>query len=294
MRRIALAAVAVAGTWTAPARASDKQQCVAASEQGQQLRDDGKYQRAREAFASCARPICPPIVQSDCVKWLADLEANSPTVVIVAKDEKGRDLSAVTVTVDGAPLATALDGRPVMIDPGEHHFHYETKGFPPVDDRVLIHASDKSRPLTAQFHALPAPPAPPSPSGATAGGGGDARVSVQSGSTWHTLGWIALGVGAASLAGAGASLAIRQSAISDARSICQGPNFTHCPANDASLQSDVSRGQTASTLVTVFGILGAVAVTGGITLLVMGDGHSQQSRVIITPTLGGAAAAWRF
>lgn len=290
MRRIVLAAAAVAFTWAATARADDKHVCVAASERGQQLRDDGKYRSAREAFASCARPVCPALVQSDCVKWLADLEATSPSVVIIAKDDKGNDLTAVSVTVDGAPLATVLDGRPLVVDPGDHKFRYETHGFPAVDAHVVIHVGEKSRPLGVQFGTPVAPSKPPP----TAGGDARAPTSPPPDPTRHTIGWILVGVGAASLVGAGVSFGIRQAALNDAQSLCHGPNLTNCPTNDSALESDGSRGQTASTLATVFTIVGAVGVTSGIVLLATRLGQSSQSRLIITPTLGGASAAWRF
>ena len=161
MRRAAvlLAVVAMAALSTAHARADDKQQCLAASDQGQQMRDDGKYRRAREAFAACARDACPALVRRDCVKWLADLEQSSPSIVVGAKDDKGGDLVDVTVLVDGAPLVTKLDGKPVLVDPGAHVLRFETRGYPRVEQHVMVHAGEKSRLLVVQF-GTPAPPAP--------------------------------------------------------------------------------------------------------------------------------------
>lgn len=183
------------------ARADEKQQCLSASDQGQSLRDEGKYRRAREAFATCARPVCPGIVQHDCVKWLADLEATSPSVVVNAKDDKGNDLTAVKVTVDGAPLASTLDGRPVLVDPGEHTFRYETDGFPPVEDRVVIHAGEKSRVLTVQFGTPAAPQTGGTAAGATGGGataGGEAPKSAEGSSL--TSAWVFGGIAVAAFA----------------------------------------------------------------------------------------------
>jgi hypothetical protein len=161
MRRAAvlLAVVAMAALSTAHARADDKQQCLAASDQGQQMRDDGKYRRAREAFAACARDACPALVRRDCVKWLADLDQSSPSIVVGAKDDKGGDLVDVTVLVDGAPLVTKLDGKPVLVDPGAHVLRFETRGYPRVEQHVMVHAGEKSRLLVVQF-GTPAPPAP--------------------------------------------------------------------------------------------------------------------------------------
>jgi hypothetical protein len=239
------------------------------------------------------------MVQSDCVKWLADLAAATPSVVIIAKDASGNDLNAVKVTVDGKPLTDTLDGRPIFVDPGEHQFHYEAQGFPAVDEHVVIHVGEKNRTLKVQL-AAPAAPAPgpapaagPAPQPPAPSGGGEVEVKPHEGTPWPTIGWITIGVGAASLVGAGVSLAVRQSALSDAQSRC-GANYDNCTPGDPAVASDQSRGQTASTLVTVFGILGVVGVAGGIVLLATTGGQQQQSQVILTPTLGGAAATLRF
>jgi hypothetical protein len=165
----AIAAIA-ASTIVAPraAAADDKAQCLTASDQGQSLRDDGKYHKAREAFAACAREACPTIVRRDCMKWLADLEQSWPSVVVGAKDDKGADLVDVKVEVDGALLVSRLDGNPAPVDPGEHVFRFETAGYPPVEQRVVVRAGEKSRLIAAQF--APSTPAPPGEGAAPAAG----------------------------------------------------------------------------------------------------------------------------
>ena len=159
------------GTLPGVARADDKQVCIAASDEGQQLRDDGKYRRAREAFAACARDACPSLVRRDCMKWLADLEQSSPSIVVGAKDDKGGDLVDVTVLVDGAALVTKLDGKPTPVDPGAHVLRFQTAGYPAVEQHVMVRAGEKSRLLVVQFGtpAAPTPAATPpaSPAAAT-------------------------------------------------------------------------------------------------------------------------------
>jgi len=150
----AAASLATAGAFPSVARASDKAdkaECLAASDQGQNLRDSGKYSGAREAFQTCSRDVCPAIVRRDCLRWLADLENTMPSVVVSAKDDKGNDLVDVTVTVDGKPLVAKLDGKPILVDPGDHVFRYEAAGYPAVEGHVLVHAGEKSRVLDVQF-----------------------------------------------------------------------------------------------------------------------------------------------
>jgi len=147
MAAIALS-LATSDAWAA---GDDKKRCLDASDQGQLARDEGKYRLAREDFTACARESCPAPVRRDCLRWLSDLESQTPTVVVSAKDGKGNDLVEVQVQVDGAPLVSRLDGKPMAVDPGEHVFHSETPGFAPVDERVVVHAGEKSRVLTVQF-----------------------------------------------------------------------------------------------------------------------------------------------
>jgi len=137
--------------------ASEKAACISASDEGQQLRDDGKYTRAREAFERCARESCPVLLRVDCVHWLLDLDQSSASVVINAKDDKGNDLVDVTVTVDGQVLASKLDGKPLPVDPGAHLFRYEAAGFPPMEEHAVIHAAEKNRALNVRFGAAIAP-----------------------------------------------------------------------------------------------------------------------------------------
>jgi hypothetical protein len=141
----------------------EKTQCIGASDQGQQLRDDGKFKLAHEAFTRCSRGTCPSIVRQECAQWLVDLDAKSPTVVIAATDDKGNDLVDVKVTVDGAELAAKLDGLPIAVDGGDHVFRYEAPGLPPVEEPVAIRAGEKNRVLKVQFVTSAPPPTAPTP-----------------------------------------------------------------------------------------------------------------------------------
>ncbi len=157
---------------SARARAADpdeKTQCIGASDQGQQLRDDGKFKLARDAFTRCSRATCPGVVRQECAQWLVDLDAKTPSVVIAATDDKGNDLTNVKVTVDGAELVEKLDGLPIAVDGGDHAFHYEAAGFSPVEERVVIRTGEKNRVLKVRFVSSAPPPAPePAPAAAEA------------------------------------------------------------------------------------------------------------------------------
>jgi hypothetical protein len=162
-RTVAAASIVAALGAPATASADEVATCVKASEQGQQLRDDGKYKRAREQFQICTRDVCPSIVRKDCTEWLGALDQSMPSIVISAKDGSGRDLSDVKVTVDGQPFLDKLDGKPASLDPGEHTIRYESPGAPPADERVVMHAGEKNRQITVRLGAPPPAPAPAPP-----------------------------------------------------------------------------------------------------------------------------------
>jgi hypothetical protein len=125
----------------------DREQCAASAEQAQQLRDEGKYRRAREQMLLCARDICPGPIKSDCGKWLTELDRDAPTVVFGARDVRGSDVFDVKVSIDGSPIQERLDGKPVLVDSGEHTFKFEAKDGTVKEEKVLLRAAEKARPI---------------------------------------------------------------------------------------------------------------------------------------------------
>src|SRR5262249_35736087 len=126
--------------------ADERQECASAADQAQQLRDDGKYRRAREQLLVCARDVCPGPIKRDCLDWLKDLDNLAPTVVFAAKDGN-KDLTDVKVSIDGAAVTDHLDGRPVPVDLGEHTFRFEHAG-QTQEQKVVIGAGQKGRNIT--------------------------------------------------------------------------------------------------------------------------------------------------
>jgi len=154
---LALAALAIAVLATSNARAADeKQVCVHAVERAQLARLDGKLREAREGFVTCARPVCPDAIRQDCTRWVAEVEASLPTVVVDAVWADGGDVAGLSVVIDGQPVATAGGGRATPLDPGTHTFRFEAPGAAPVETRYIVREGEKNRIL----HATLAPNAP--------------------------------------------------------------------------------------------------------------------------------------
>jgi hypothetical protein len=150
-----VAAVAVITTMMAEGVAfagpNEREVCATSAEQAQQLRDEGKYRRAREQMLVCARDVCPGPIKSDCGKWLTELDRDAPTVVFGARDNKGSDVVDVKVSMDGARIQERLDGKPMLVDSGEHTFKFESKDGAVKEERVLVRAAEKARPIIATF-----------------------------------------------------------------------------------------------------------------------------------------------
>jgi len=143
------------------AYADERADCASAADQAQQLRDEGKYRRAREQLLVCARDVCPAPIKRDCLDWLSQMDSVAPTVVLGAK-EGTRDLIDVRVSVDGQPLTEKLDGKPVPMDLGQHTFKFEYQG-QVKEETVVVGAGQKGRNIAVVFGAAAPPPGPVAP-----------------------------------------------------------------------------------------------------------------------------------
>jgi hypothetical protein len=202
-RAIAVA-LSVAGALApfSSARAADApvvttEQCLSSYTLAQRLRSAGQLRKAHEQLLVCSNDACPAALRSDCSPWLASVNQLIPSVVLGAVDEQGHDFFDVSVTFDGEPLATHLDGRPIDLDPGQHVFRFESPGRAPVEQRVLLREGEKARQIVVTLASASAPAAPPPaldatiPSTESSGSGGvpvaawiSAGVAVVSAGVW--------------------------------------------------------------------------------------------------------------
>jgi hypothetical protein len=139
----------------ADARADETDACLAASDSGQKERDAGHLIEAEKQFLQCSRDVCPRVVRNDCEKWASDVQERTPTLVFAARDSKGADLAEVGVEVDGAAVASKLDGRPIPTNPGEHHLRFTYAGSAPLEQTVVVREREKGRTIAIEFGALP-------------------------------------------------------------------------------------------------------------------------------------------
>src|SRR5687768_16504284 len=170
-RHLLIAFALLVPTSVAVADNLSKEACVDAHSRGQDARDQGKLTLARKLFLTYAQGGCPAAVQGDCARFADDLSNLQPTVIFVARDGNGNDLPNTTVYVDGALVATNIDGRPFELDPGNHVVKFQNAGKDEVLT-VVIGSGEKGRVVTARFG---------SPTPATTNTSGTATVTKRAG-----------------------------------------------------------------------------------------------------------------
>jgi hypothetical protein len=157
---LALAAFALTTAAVArPARAQtkgDQSACRAAYEDGQRLRRGKKLLEAREKLLVCARSPCPAVFQPECIKWLEEIEAEIPTVVVSV--EGAKEGVPVRVLVDGETFAERADGVARPLDPGEHELVAVSED-QRVSRRVMIVEGGKAQRFDLAFPERAEPPA---------------------------------------------------------------------------------------------------------------------------------------
>jgi len=241
-------------------------ECLAASEASLTLRRQHKVRGARAQLLTCSAASCPADVRNECLRRLGDINAALPTIVFVAKDAAGNDLTAVKVTMDGHALAEQLEGAALPVDPGEHAFTFALAGRPPVEKKLVIHEGEKARreqivfpaPVTSAVATsrpnvapvLVSPNAPTSSEQSSSGMG-----------TQRILGIVAAGLG---VVGVGVGIGFGLDALSkhnDANKLCPESN---CPTREG--LDRWNQAHHAGHLSNVAFIVGGVGLAAGAVL----------------------------
>ena len=311
-RCLSVLGVAVGLLVSANARGDDptKRQCIDANVQAQKQQKDGKLRAAQTSLQLCGSPACPAAVRNDCTQLLDDLMKRLPTLVFEARTAAGADLTAVSVFVDGQPLADKLDGTALPVDPGEHSFRFESPRLAPVTTKLVIREGDRARRERITFAAAPAPvpaapvpvapvpvapvpvapvpvapvtpPTPEQPKSTQV----PSTTSSSSTSTLRYVGIAATGVGVVGV-GLGVIFGLRaKSKLDDSRT---DPDGTGCNAQDfcgatgKALRSDA---QSAATISTIGFIGGGVLLATGLGLVIFAPSDKKSTTASLTPLLG--------
>lgn len=254
-----------------------KEACIAANESAQDLQTAGKLRDARSKLLVCVAESCPGPLRQDCTQRLADVDKAAPTVVFVAKDSAGSDLSAVRVTMDGHVLVDSLNGTAIPVDPGEHRFFFEAAGLPLLDKTLVLKAGEKdwrefvvfggaalpggAPPAAAAPPAgLPAQPAAPSPPPESASPGGTGST----GSSQRMIGLVLGGAGAVGLVVGGVFGILTKTTYDHALGSECGlaAGYADAKTCTAAGAQDVQSSHDLATISTI-GFIGGAALLGG-------------------------------
>lgn len=145
--------------------------CLAAHASAQKSRAAKRFVEARDQLLACARPECPELARKDCSEWLSELQKDLPSIVVVATDATGQDLTDVNVFVDGATTPRTISSDAILLDPGPHTLRFERAGSEPVEQKILLRVGERNRAIRVVLAPKPAPrPAPePAPEPASSG-----------------------------------------------------------------------------------------------------------------------------
>ena len=250
----------------------------------------GRLIEARDAFLEAARyptaPGEPPVFTSarDAAHAEADaLAVRIPTMVLVVTGVA--ESTALTASVDGAPLAPDTVRLPRKVDPGRHVVVVEAPGGRAV--RVEVTAPEGR---TQQVPVELASSADGSPAPVAALGPVDAPVRTAEGPSRMPM-FASFGLGAAGLVvGVAAGLAAGSKDASLAAE-CHG---SVCPP---SAKSDIDGLHSLSTVSTVGYVVGAVGVTAGAAFWLLSphassSGSGTSARVWLGPGSGGVAGTF--
>jgi hypothetical protein len=256
--------------------------CIRANEQSIELRRSDRLREAREQLLVCAARTCPGEIRAQCEQHLIDVNASIPTIVFEAKDPAGNDFSTVTVSMDGKPLASRLEGTAISLDPGPHSFHFESPGLPPIDKSFVLHQGEKERreriPFATSTRVAGAP--------TTVTPDGREAASAPS-SSLRTIGLV---TGAAGLVGIGVGTVFGLKATSD-------KSDAACDANGYCASGPLGDARSHANVATVGFVVGGLLLAAGVALVVFAPSGSN-ARVEVAPAVaersGGAVVGGVF
>jgi len=131
--------------WTSVAKAEDDAACQASFVAGQRLyKLEHDLLAGRDQLLVCAK-TCPDELRASCGRWLSEIDAELPSVVVKAKDAQGNDVLDASVEIDGKLVAGYTEGAPIELNPGEHELRVLRPHRPPAETSIILHSGEKLR-----------------------------------------------------------------------------------------------------------------------------------------------------
>lgn len=269
MRSIAwiLAAVLCAPSALADKKA-DKKACSEGYEKAQIYQKDNKLNDARAQLLVCTQDACPKWIQTECVKWLADVDEHQPSIVIAARDAQGKDVFDASVEIDGSMVSSKVEGTAVRVDPGQHTVRLIHDG-QTTEQQFVARWGEKNRTVEIVLKGTSSEPPPIERSG-------------KRGSPIPAIAVGVLGLGAIG-ASIGLTFAVK-SDVDTMRATCA----PHCN------QGDIDAANTKLIVADIMVAAGIAAVGAGVLLFIFRPTVKENTAFVIQPTRGGASLGLRF
>jgi hypothetical protein len=138
-------AVLASGKRAAADPGDAKEACRAGYEQGQVDRSQGHLRAASSEFRACSGLECAPFMRSDCTRWIDEVAADMPSLVVVARGAEGQDVANARVFVDGEPQSDRAAGLGFEVDPGPHLLRVEAPGAEATTVQLVVHVGERER-----------------------------------------------------------------------------------------------------------------------------------------------------
>lgn len=266
------------------AAAIDRKACIAAADDGQKLRDDGKLKDARDKFISCADKACPAAIAKQCADWVGEVDHDTPTIAFRAKDATGKEIFDVQVEVDGQPISGGISPKATAADPGSHKIRFTRADGTSVEETFLLRAAEKDRIIELTFKAAGAPVGPVTPPPIvtpppSSGGGAGFRFPA--------LAWVGLGVMVVGGVGTGVFAVMASSDENKLRTTC-------APFCNPSEQSSIDTKLILANVSLGLGIagLGLTIISTIVANVGKKEAPPATTGLIVAPMPNGAALGW--
>ena len=256
-----------------------------------------RYAEAMRLDANGPKAAEQKAAQADAESERQQLLPRIPTLSIVVEGAAG---ASIEVTIDGAPVPTALLSEARPVNPGKHQVkgkrgqqvESQEVGLNETEKKTLkLHfAADSKGPGAAHVTAATVNGISPivNPSADTGNGNVPVPDQPKTSSAQKTSGWIVLGVGGAGLAFGTVTgiMALSKKGTLDSSGQCHDNS---CPTTQ---HTQVSSYNSLRPLSTVGLVVGAVGATAGVTLLLTAPKHKEAVSAWVGPASAGVAGSF--
>lgn len=239
----------------------------------------GRYVEGTETLNQVAREQidddAPEAFQMAQQKARDLIAQTQPKIAKLTIEVLPNDVQDLTVSVNERPISEAFVGAPKPTDPGTHKVTVSAPGYETLTKEVTL---DEGARESLSFDLVAAPNGALGP-----GAEGDANQTkpdeTKSSTNW--FGWTTVGVGTALLVGGGVTGYLALSKEGDLNCSKDGT----CPSSEEGTLDAARRDAMISSI--LFGVGGAVTVTGVVLLLTGGSKKDQTARgASVEPTVG--------